>query len=370
MGIDAYLNELIVQKQALVDALNAKGITASNGEKLNTLIPKLSGITTSARGINKPLYRFGVLSDIHITDTNFVTDGNFANTDYQKALQYMDANGAEFICIPGDIVASNHAADGSYSVELAEQEYIGELNLFMSLNNAHFPGKPVHLCTGNHDATALGYNNAPGGMGALLGSYQDGTKTVEQAWTEITGRQLNYVFEQGNDVFIFHSMYYWNYVNYCRDADIQWLASQLATYADRRVFLFFHLPLPGYFDGPSGEGGLILLAEGSGGRSRDFKNLVEQYPNVIWFNGHSHYDLELEATYDNPNTHITENGLVSIHCPSASYLRLPGSPYINVPEGSQGYVVDVYADSVIVQGVDFTVGTGVEIPIAKYVIAT
>lgn len=367
MSIAEYLSALIAQRNKLITTLNGKGIATSENEKFNSLIDKVSSVSVSARGIDKPLYRFGVVSDIHLTDTNFIPDGNNANTKYRRALEYFNANGAEFISIPGDVCNNNHSPDGSYSVTLSEQQYIGELTLFKTLNETYFPNKDVHVCTGNHDATALGYNNAPGGMSALLSEYQDGTKTVAQVWSEITGKSLNYTFVVGNDVFVFHSMFSWNYVNYCRDEDIAWLSGVLSQNADKRVFLFFHVPLPGYYDGPGGETGLILLAEGQGGRSRDFLNIINQYDNIIWFNGHTHYDLALENTYDNPNTFTDTDKLTMVHCPSTSYLRLPGNPYINDPVGSQGYMVDVFPDKVVLQGLDFSTDDTKEIGI-KYII--
>lgn len=41
MSIDKQLNELIVQKEALVANLNAKGVEANSSEKFNTLVPKV-----------------------------------------------------------------------------------------------------------------------------------------------------------------------------------------------------------------------------------------------------------------------------------------------------------------------------------------
>ena len=374
MNISDYLNELIAQKTALAENLNAKGVTANTNETLNTLVPKVLNISGGGvAGINKKLYSFGLVSDIHLKDTSTgATDGAYSLTDYQRALTYFNDNGMDFVCIPGDIVANNRPADGSSPVDESEQEWINELTLFENYNTTYFPGKEVHFIAGNHDATPLAYNNAPDGLGKLISVYEDGTKTGEQVWQEITGRPLNYVVTRGNDVFIFHSMYYWNYVNYCREQDIAWLTTQLETYKNQRVFLFFHVPLPNTFDGPTSTYSLLMSYNSSlekyVGRSGDFYYLAQKYPNVIWFNGHSHYRLSYETDYDNPNVYQSGESMTMVHCSSLAMPRRKNEDdsYSNMVEESEGYIVDVYENHIVINGIDFA--NGVRIPVAQYIL--
>ena len=46
------LNELVNQKKALVSNLNTKGVSATEDEKLNTLVPKVLEITSGGGGID------------------------------------------------------------------------------------------------------------------------------------------------------------------------------------------------------------------------------------------------------------------------------------------------------------------------------
>ena len=99
--------------------------------------------------------------------------------------------------------------------------------MFKNYNDTYFDGE-VHFCTGNHDASPTGYGGH--GLNRIVESYDDGTKTGEQVYQEITGRPLNYVFTKNDDTFIFFSMYAYDYINFCRPQDITWLAEQLDIY--------------------------------------------------------------------------------------------------------------------------------------------
>lgn len=59
------LNELVNQKKALVSNLNTKGVSATEDEKLNTLVPKVLEIT-SGGGIDT--------SDATATEDDIVID--------------------------------------------------------------------------------------------------------------------------------------------------------------------------------------------------------------------------------------------------------------------------------------------------------
>jgi hypothetical protein len=195
-------------------------------------------------------------------------------------------------------------------------------------------------------------------------------KTCLEVWNEMIG-EINFVTEIQDDIFIFFSMYYWNYVDFCRPQDIAWLQNQLETYKNKRVFLFCHVPIPNYFDGSSGNDGLVINTGVTNTRAYEFREFVNNYPNVIWFNGHTHYDLNRELTFENPNTYQKEGRMTQVHCSSLAYLRQSGQPPANDYTASQGYVVDVYEDRIIINGIDFSVSEqGLSIPYAQYSIGT
>lgn len=367
-SLSEYLDELIKQRDNLAKNLNQKGVQVSNDAPFNTLVPKVLEVAGGG-GIEKKLYSFGVLSDIHLRDTRFRNDSTNANIDYEKALKYYNENGVEFVCVAGDLCANNRPVDDSERVE-SQQEWIGELQLFEDMNNQHFTGKDVYAIAGNHDCTPNGHYGVNEGMQLIVTEYGDGTKTGEQVWKELIGTPLNFVIERNGDVFIFMSMYYWYYVNWCRQEDITWLSTQLEKYKDRRVFLFQHLPLPNTFNSPNDERTMGVLAAGQISRSNEFQELAVRYPNVIFFSGHTHYKLGLESQFENPNTYQKDDSMTMIHCSSGTYARnfVDGAD-VNEPNTAEGYIVDVYKDKVIINGVDFMKGdNGSFIPLAQYVV--
>ena len=311
-----------------------------------------------------PLYTFGVLSDIHLKDTKFThTDGMDYNSleKYKTALTFYNNNNVDFISVAGDVVANSRALDSGKD-QNALEEWASELQLFRQYSDA-YSTKPVYAITGNHDAGPYGYNIPPNTLDVKIPQavYGDGTKTAGEVWTEITGNELNYVIQKGDDVFIYFSMYIYNYVNFCKDESMVWLANQLETYSDKRVFLFFHLP---YGKNLELHDGLIALDKYGNSTAKQFVQLSTQYPNVIWFSGHSHIDLKYETIHENANIYQNENSFTMVHVPACAYLREFEDETLTKTtknyQGSQGLLVKVYENKVIIKGIDFTKGTNGE----------
>lgn len=395
MAISNYLVTLVNLRDSLKASLSAKGVNVTNKNTLYDLVPMVENISGSSTAVpvEKALYRFGVLSDIHLKDDayvvaddpdpNAILDATLSLSDYERALTFYKNNGVDFLCINGDIVANSRNAADTADEEtrtIAMNEWLSELQLFTQYNATCFPDKPIYATTGNHDANPCGFSygeisSGINGFGMPVSIYGDGTKTAEQVWKEIVGRDSRFVIEQGNDVFIFMHMYYYNYVTFYRKEDEEWLQTQLEANKDKRVFLFFHPMISSTYD-VDGNG---IDHTRTGVRVVNFMNMVYNYPNVIWFTGHSHYNLWREGgiqpdgvtPYVNPNTYQIENSMTMIHCPSCAYIRNKnaGGSVIRDNEGSQGLLVDVFADRVVIKGVDFTQGDGgAFIPKANYII--
>ena len=78
---------------------------------------------------------------------------------------------------------------------------------------------------------------------------------------------------------------------------------------------------------------------------------ISKYKNVLFFNGHSHWDLNSYQTM-----YTKDDNLPNIFN-TASVAYLWSSYYLNTGEylkGSQGYYVEVYEDKILVLGRDFT----------------
>ena len=383
MAISDYLVNLVESRDSLKVTLINKGVDTEGKNTLSDLVPLVENITGGnnyVKPVDKALYRFGVLSDIHLKDASFgVDEESMYDTadslnDYARALTFFKNNGVNFVCIDGDIVAS------SWTLATAEAgnapgEWLAEIQLFKQYNNTYMPDTPIYATSGNHDANIWGYSHAANGMGQLVSVYEDGTKTAEQIWEEIVGSPLRFKLERGDDVFLFTPMYYWHYTQLFRKADLNWLTEELELNKEKRVFLFFHPMLNGTYD-VDGDG---ITSTGTTYNAPAIRELINKYPNVIWFTGHSHYNLWREGDvqpdgvtpYVNPNTYQSGNSMTMIHCPSCAFIRDKNASGTSVRDypGSQGLLVDVFADKVIVKGIDFTQGNGgMLIPKANYII--
>ena len=86
--------------------------------------------------------------------------------------------------------------------------------------------------------------------------------------------------------------------------------------------------------------------------------LLQAYKNVIFFNGHSHFAFDRFVM--NPQINITSYGgtyATFVHNPSVSSPRTLTPTADDTTElnmrSSQGYLVKVYADRIVLTGVEF-----------------
>lgn len=102
-------------------------------------------------------------------------------------------------------------------------------------------------------------------------------------------------------------------------------------------------------------------------------SLLKHYKNTIFFHGHSHYILETQEK-DKISNYDDVLGIHSIHIPSVTQpaqLKNGVREYIEegeVSEFSQGYLVDVYGNNIVLNGLNFV--TGKQLPIATYCLDT
>ena len=106
--------------------------------------------------------------------------------------------------------------------------------------------------------------------------------------------------------------------------------------------------------GTSG-GGVITSPITYGDSTIDLKALLEQYDNVIHFSGHSHFGFEVQKFNPTLNIYVGKNGYTAVHVPSCGRLAKTdslGSKRITDDSGSQGFIVDVYENYVVLRGLD------------------
>lgn len=295
--------------------------------------------------IQKKNYSFLALSDIHLTyDT--------ANADFQRALTYAE-NNCDFTCIAGDLTSTGSITEGTTN----------EMVIYKNIVDSYAKTKPVYAISGNHET-----------------SY--GVYVTSERIQPYTGNGLYYSFTKGNDVFIMLGYYGaydstkgWRSDEFVSVAELQWFYNTLEANRNKRCFVFQHV-LP-HNHGTGNANALYksaLIFDEKQGIGKLFIDLLKHYKNTIFFHGHSHIRFWLQEL-DKKANYSSVDGYRSIHIPSLSVprdLSSDGSTLETIYAESEGYVVDVYDDYIILNGRDFidNDADGHILPIATYKIDT
>lgn len=316
-------DDLIAENCAPVEATSIAVYNAAN-EKVGDIA--LGGLKTN---LGTKLYSFGAISDVHI---GYET----SNSDLRNALTYLsNTENVSFIGIAGDLTSS--ATDAQYT---AYKTIVSEA-----------ASVPVYAITGNHDTA----NYRGSSVSSIIENY--------------TGHPIYYSFTHGNDAFIMLGVEAEQSGAHLADGELQWLYETLEANKDKRCFVFTHVYPNNSSGDPSNIYGYDLW---SGTEGKVFDSLLAHYPNLTVFHGHSHVEFALQAVDDTTNIH-TAAGYNSIHIPSITAPRtgtIDGDSIMSnyLYEESEGYVVDVYENGIVLRGRDFV---GAEfLPIAQYYIST
>lgn len=305
-------------KGLIATAITGKGVDASSNDTFSQLATKIQQISGSGiisdTALGKKMYSFAVISDVHYGRTDYSV-----SEDTNKMLDCLEGLNIDFVCGCGDLV--NDKPDTRIPV-------------FKQLWDSKCT-KTLYSCTGNHDA-----------------------KVTESIWQQNIGHGFRYSFEKSGDAFIFMSV----------DNDVtatgsfpdlygesmDWLATKMQEYKDKRIFLFMHYPLYGY------SGLRPRQAYGFASNSTESSTIagyLSSIENLMIFSGHSHQPFYLEkqdATYNNLKFYgINAHNSATIGMPSIGLPRNFDLSYITDSNPIEGMVVDVYEKGVIFRGYDF-----------------
>ena len=322
--MSSYTN-LISQNIATENAIRIV-VFNSDGEKVGKI--NLGYLTRPNHG--KKLYSFGALSDIHVSYKT-------SETDLQKAFTYFnEIEKVAFTCICGDLVSQGVAS---------------QLNSYKECVNAYSPNTPVYAIAGNHES----YNANWG---------QNGETVVRNLMETYVGKPLYYTFTQGDDVFIMVGIKGDGEGTLFGEGELQWLYEVLEENRNKRCFVFQHVRPQ---NGCGNAYGIYANDIWGGTEAIVFESLMKHYKNAHLFHGHSHLKLALQ-TKDNLANIDRLFGGWSIHIPSLASPRTgdaSGPPSRKeLPEESEGYIVDVYENHVILRGRDFV--NDAPIPLGTY----
>lgn len=326
---------------------NAKNLAIFDGE---TKICDVS-ISKIQPNLGTPLYSFCALSDIHLNQET-------ANEDFQRALTYVENSDCAFTCISGDLTINGSITEWT----------MNEMQFYKDMVDTYAPTKPVYAVSGNHET-----------------SY--GVYITDERIQPYTGHGLYYSFERGNDVFIMLGYYGayqdgnggWRSDEFVSVEELQWLYETLEANRNKRCFIFIHvLPHEHGVGNPCGLYTTALIWKTTdGGIGQALMSLLRHYKNITLFHGHSHMRFLLQEI-DKKANYSSEDGYRSVHISSlASPRGTVDETTGDVTSGtifaeSEGYIVDVYDNCILLKGRDFidNDADGHIIPIAQYKIDT
>lgn len=290
-------------------------------------------------GIGGKRYTFGCVSDIHLGSAD-------ADTDFQRALNYFnESENVALTCVCGDLTNGGTTSEYEHYKRMVDD---------------YSPDTPVYAIAGNHDASD-----------EYAGQTQPPITLTNDGITPYTGNPLYYSFEYGDDLFVMMGIRRWKAGSTNDDVfsvgELQWLYDTLESNRDKRCFVFQHALRSDGCGWPYADAWpTVKLLDSVLGSV--FKSIVSHYPNVVWFHSHSH--TAFDSQEDNPEANYDHKyGCHSVHIPALATPReYANSEYVGMAAESEGYVVDVFKNHIVLRGMDFAAGRF--LPMAQYCINT
>lgn len=356
--------ETVNTLKAVLNSANRK--TGKNHTDITSAIQALcDGYTPKA-----PIYSFGLVSDIHL---QYVT----GISDFQRALAYFDRLNIPFTCVCGDLTwAGTMVNTDKYTTEwkggLADYKAVKGDRLVYAIGGNH------ECYTATYDETAQAWTSVDTGLD--IASFRENTGcepfyTVSSDPDDEVSHNVYCPTLPDTDVFIMLSIKESAAPNLFFTADdgedeFAWLQNTMEANKEKRCFVFFHehdnldLTADPFGKYPYG------ISE-STEQGRAFIELMRRYPNAIWFHGHTHNTFE--ADHYSVAT-ATARGYKSVNIPSLQGPRKfsEGGNFTTLI--SEGYIVDVYPNHLVLRALDFNTvnadGTGTATEMEAYVLDT
>ena len=329
-----------IQENIAPEGVKRIGVYDSTGKKVCTV--PLGRLTP----VNKAkLYSFGALSDIHLIKSGIVWNW-YPIEKFDRALFYFQEKGCTLCVVSGDLTQGGYRWNDKDDVDYTQMSnYRTVCEKYSNL--------PVYELAGNHESM-----------------YSTPITNNLDLWETDTGRRdLSYTVEQGDDLFIFLGQTSGG----TAIEDLQWLYETLEENRNKRCFVFIHPWLTDDSGNPlsvMGNNVFTMWQNNTGNRNLEtvFKNLMAHYKNTVLFHGHSHTKFENQALDECAN-YTDKNGFKSVHIPSSSRPRdvdAETSTAVYSVTESQCYLVDVYADYIILNGIGLTGITSADVASKQY----
>ncbi len=291
----------------------------------------------------KRLYTFNSYSDIHIDKDKNGVFYTKASRRWAEALNFGVKTKTDFIVTSGDTVTNATGPDAEwdeYERILSDSNYVN----------------PVWESDGNHDMRT---DEKSG-----LKSFIRATGTDSTTANFDANKPYYYMTEKKTgDIFIFMALEgstksAANKSSQFSDAQLNWLDNLLTQYYDtgKNIYIIEHSPINGFGAGdrmsdPYYKGHISESFEST----RRFKEVLKNYPKLVFMSGHTHIDFKEDYNYSNENNtacHMIHNPSVAgtATCKSDGTLEYRKGEGLN----SQGYYVEVYDNEIIYYGANLT----------------
>lgn len=295
-----------------------------------------------SRPLEEKLYSWGVFADIHLYPLAAVEWK--PEKKFDSALTYLEQQSCIMCVQCGDFTQTGLFREGKPDTLAPEQ-----FDAYKQARDNH-PNISIHGICGNHESYVV---------------------PIKNNLTELkyyTGMDLYYTVSQGDDLFIFLSQPSSSQV--IGDDGLQFLYDTLEENRNKRCFIFVHA----YIEEDSGDPldyreNSIFEMWGTK-RKTLFMNLLRHYKNTILFHGHSHTKYKNQQ-FDKKANYTEHNGFKSVHVPSLGRPRDLDQVKKETKDdmyASEGCIVDVYNDYIVLNSMDFIKNQ--PIPLGTYKINT
>lgn len=290
----------------------------------------------------KPLVEFQVVSDVHVTTKAGATgEVRLSNQHFTMMLEDIIANSPESmgIFINGDIANTGKAAEFDMVLELYDA----------ASQKGRLP--QIHMSIGNHDWI----NGNPGDQFQMYATlFNNNLKEQPE--------HVYYEEELGGYHFIYLGGEQPGLRALLSKEQLTWFDNRMAEITaedpEKPVFVFLH---QSFYNTVAGS----LPGQGWDGVANEnaLKAVMEKYGQIVYFNGHSHWELNSESNMYPGDMEAP----VAFNTASVGYLwtsyDIMGGEFM---DGTQGYFVRVYEDKIVFLGRDFE--NQLFIPSATYVV--
>ncbi|PZE19726.1 metallophosphoesterase [Paenibacillus xerothermodurans] len=283
---------------------------------------------------DKPLLTFPVLSDIHVQDNDPVSQAKFKAA--MRDLGEVNPN-ADALIINGDLT-------GGLPEDYTKlRQLMGELP---------HPDK-VFYTIGNHEFYKAWYDADRKWSPATFPNGETEQASIDRflQFTQQPGIYHDQMIKGHQFIFLGSERYRISDPSNNEDAylspnQLSWLKQALAKSKDssKPIFVFLHQPLPNTVAGTNYWAYMRAVVQ-----HEQLREILSDYPQVILFSGHTHWDLKLPKTFvQDKFTSVNSSSVYGPLTDDGTGLET------TVPaENSEGLYVEVYADRVVIKGRDF-----------------